>query len=699
MLAFRRNRPLLLMASTSPKETVSVADASDTLRGRFWQGIRKLISQPVLARSFAAVLIALSLTVLSHLSDIRVHGANGDLVVFLPTFAVAYFALSRFSFSLPFRHRLEWLASRWLQLRQRSPAVLDGVATVVFAVVLVALLHAIDLRLPGVDGEAVIAVSAFIVSYLVVSQITNLMVGTLVRKVHSIGAAAQGAARPTILSFVDRHLERLDHQVEAILSRSGALLDVEDVKFWTEQCFAFGKGSYDGTDSHVPSDFIRLYPSYLQAHGEMLDEHAKTSPNVRILIGPHADFRDDYIEHYEMGYSDFLDWHTEKEVKLLHLEKVRAERFRKEIGDEQSGREPLPTVDLGIWHGQYAVLFREEIEDGVSKIRLWMVFPGDDWYSQCEALIKHMTDGKDNGKSQPPARPLATAVPEIFERNLCRQWEKFVEPTKRMEKLGPFFTHVLDKHRTGSILDAAAGIGSDALWLANQGFNVTLNEIEPVYREIIEERFRSQGRPLYLFAEDWRKLPEKMGQWFTTVLVLGNSLCLLRSPEQQKQAVKAFYDVLGPGGTLVVDERNFTHFTEANVAEKIKHNPIRNFPYRGDVMYCGTTVKGCPKSIGKTDVIFRYYRNDDAFAQSIMSTEELDYSQRKALDEREIGELHLYPFGRGELGSLLVDANFQDIVVYRDFDSETPYAFAENDEWFDRDADFFVYVARKPSDG
>jgi SAM-dependent methyltransferase len=569
---------------------------------------------------------------------------------------------------------------------------------VIFTVGLVALLYAMDVHFPGIEGEAAIAIAAFVVSYLVVSQITNLMVGTLVRKIHSIGAAAHGAARATILSFVDRHLDRLDHQVEAMLSRSGALLDIEDVKFWIEECFASGKGKYDGTDSHVPSAYIRLYPTYLRAHGQMLDAHKDAPENVRILIGPHGDFRDDYIEHYEMGYRDFLDWHSEKEVKLLHLERERAERFRKDIGAERSNREPLPTVDLGIWHGQYAVLFREERDEGIAKIRLWMVFPGDDWYTQSETLIRHITDGKSNGRHHAPATSLATAVPEIFERNLCRQWEKFVDPARRMDKLGPFFSHVLDPHRTGSILDAAAGIGTDALWLADQGFNVTLNEIEPVYRDIIEDRFRSNERPLLLFGEDWRKLPAKMGQWFTAVLVLGNSLCLLRSAGQQRRALKAFYELLGPGGTLVVDERNFTHFTSADVAERIRRNPIRNFPYKGDVMYCGKGVKGCPKSIGTTDVVFRYYRDDEAFSQAMLETDELDDQQRRDLDEREIGVLHLYPFQRGELGSLLLDCGFQDVRVHRDLDWQKSYDFSGTDgDWFDGEADFFVYVATKPA--
>lgn len=115
-------------------------------------------------------------------------------------------------------------------------------------------------------------------------------------------------------------------------------------------------------------------------------------------------------------------------------------------------------------------------------------------------------------------------------------------------------------------------------------------------------------------------------------------------------------------------------------------------------MYCGTAVKGCPVKMSKTDVVFRYYQNDEAFSSSMMSTDELSEQQRKALDDREIGKLHLYPFDRGELGKLLVDCGFQDITVYRDLDWEKPYSFAGG-EWFDEETDFFVYVATKPADG
>jgi SAM-dependent methyltransferase len=650
----------------------------------------------------AAVCLAVGVVVASHVIDERFHGENGDAPVAIVAFFVSYLLvgwlldhITKKNLFPKLKHRGTTLASQWLRIREKNPTLAEGVATVLFTVLLGGVLSAVHVRIPGGGGDVILAVAALVISYLFVSQITNLMVGTLVRKVHSIGAAAQGDARATILAFVDRHLARLDTDITDILSEAGAALDVEDVKFWTEQCFAFGRGKYDGTDSHLPSDFVRLYPNYLAAHGAMLDDFPQPDDkrNCRILIGPHAAFRDDFIDRYEDGYQEFLDWHDRRKVNLLHLEREQADRLREHVSDSQHS---LPTADLAVWYGQYALLFREEPDSADAKVRLWMVFPGHPWYAQCERLIDEMLHGelRDNERQQSTALPLGEAVPEIFQRELCRQWDLFVDPKKRMERLGPFFEHVLTDDRSGAILDAAAGIGSDALWLAEQGFDVTLNEIEPLYRDIIEARF--EGRTLRLYGADWRELYGPVGRWFTTVTVLGNSICLLTAPDQQKRALLQFYEVLLPNGHLIIDERNFEHFTAPDVAARIEQNPISNFPYRGDIMYCGEEVKGCPKSIAANDVVFRYYKNDEDFHSRMMAAEELDAKLRRELDDREIGVLHLYPFRKGDLGRLLKDVGFVDITVYRDLDWTTPYEFDGTDEWFDEGADFFTYVARKP---
>jgi SAM-dependent methyltransferase len=670
---------------------------------RVLKPVRRGIARPRSIQVILAAALAIGVVVLSHAINERFRGANGDAPVAIVAFFVSYpfvgWVLSRVSKQRVFarlKRLVPLLASQWLRIREKHPARAESFATLAFTVLLGSFLRAIDVKVPGGSGDFILAVVALVISYLFVSQVTNLMVGTLVRKVHSIGAAAQGDARATILSFVDRHLARLDSEITDILSESGAALDVEDVKFWTEQCFAFGHGRYDGTDSHLPSEFVRLYPNYLAAHGTMLKSfpQPEEKPNYRILIGPHGAFRDDFIDRYDEGYRDFLEWHDHRNVKLLHLEQEQADKLRQGVSDPAH---PLPTADLAVWYGQYALLFREEPDSKDAKVRLWMVFPGHPWYSQCERLVDEMLHGelRDNERQQSTALPLGEAVPEIFQRELCSEWERFVEPSKRMEKLAPFFEQVLSQDRDGAILDAAAGIGSDALWLTNQGFNVTLNEIEPVYREIIEERFI--GRDLRLYGADWRELYGPVGRWFTAVTVLGNSICLLMATDQQRRALRQFYEVLHPDGHLIIDERNFEHFTAPDVAARIEQNPIRNFPYRGDIMYCGDNVKGCPKSIAANDVVFRYYRNDPAFYRRILTARELDQDLRRELDDREIGVLHLYPFRQGELGALLKSVGFVDITVYRDLEWTDPYKF-EDDEWFDDGADFFTYVARKPSD-
>jgi glycine/sarcosine N-methyltransferase len=660
--------------------------------------LMRVLRRRVVLQLLLAAGIAVGIVAIGHAIGVRVRGENGDAVVAIPALIAAYFLLDWVLPRLPRPRVVPRVAGTWLRIREKNPTIAEGAATIIFTALLDGLLRAAKVTVPGKAGGVVIAIAAFIVAYLFVSQITNLMVGTLVRKVHSIGAAAQGDARATILAFVDRHLDRLDDEIKDILSEKGAALDAEDVRFWTEQSFALGRGRYDGTDSHLPSAFQRLYPNYLRAHGEMLQVHPQPEdkPNYRILIGFHRDFRDDFIDSYDEGYKGFLDWHDDKKVKLYHLEREQADHIRSYISkvEDQKG---LPTSDIAIWYGQYALLFREEPGSEGATIRLWMVFPGHRWYAECVNLIDVMLHGeKPNGHVRPPAAvPLGEAVPEIFQRDLCRNWAKFVNPDKRMVKLGPFFEYVLEKDKEGGILDAAAGIGSDALWLSQRGYNVTVNEIEPVYRELIERRFGEAGRALRLFGADWRKLYETMGRWFSAVLVLGNSLCLLKSPDQQLRAVREFHDVLLPGGHLVIDERNYEHFTAGNVAGQIAANPIRNFPFKGEILYCGDEVKGCPKRIEAEDVVFRYYRNDENFQRRMEETDVLNDALRRELDKRELGVLHLYPFKKGQLGDLLVKGGFTNIKVYRDLDWTQPYDFVA-DDWFDLKADFFTYVAEKP---
>jgi hypothetical protein len=362
----------LTRAEAEPKQPVR--SLLGWVRAKLLHPLRRLLMRRRSAQVLISAALAVGLVALSHATRLRVHGQDGDAAVAIPAFLVGLPLSGWLITHIQAARLIPRFASLWLRVRAKNPARAEGIATIVFTGIIGGFLKALNVTVPGLAADLVLAAVAFIVAYLVVAQITNLMVGTLVRQVYSIGAVALGEARTTIFAFVDRRMERLRKEIMEILSDVGAPLDVEDVEFWTEDCFGLGHGRYDGTDSHLPSEFVKLYPNYLTAHGKMLEGFPPPAdkPNHRILIGSHTDFRDDFIDRYKQGYKAFLDGHDEN-VKLLHLERSDAERLLSYVAGDQG---PLPTLDFGIWYGQYALLFREESESEGSKVRLWMVFPG-----------------------------------------------------------------------------------------------------------------------------------------------------------------------------------------------------------------------------------------------------------------------------------------------------------------------------------
>ena len=678
-----------------PQEALRRLEPAEAFLRNAWSGVTTRLH--VLARrEFVQLLIgagaAYGVLAFVHTQTRRLF-QDSDFVIGGIAFVITYFVSQRIIVRVLHTRLLPRIAAWWLRMRANGPLLVDGIATGLAAVGLIGISKAFHVQVSGLGGEVPLAIAILLVSYLLVSQVTNLMVGTLVRNLYLIAASAQGPVRGTLLAFVNRHLGRLDIQIKAILSQEGAELDIAEVRFWTEQSFAFGEGRYDGTDSHLPSQFVAIYPNYLRAHGQMLSRHGTAPPNTRILIGAHDRFRDDYIDHYETGYGRFLDWHEEFNVQLWHMDRAQADRAIGIVA-ERIGGEPLPTVDVAVWYDQYALLFCESEEP--QTVHLWMVFPGDNWYDQCTELIHVIKDGLASGDETPEAMalPLKAAVPEIFHKPLCLAWESFMNPDIRMEKLGPFFDSILRPNRGGAILDAAAGIGTDGLWLAEHGYDISLNEIEPVYRRIIGEKVGRRRVPVY--THDWRHFPAQFGHFFDTMLVLGNSLCLVTSVEQQKRVMDAFYDVLRPGGRIVIDERNFAHFMDPDDVQTILRNPVRHFPYHNRVMYCGDQIRACPKTIAEDGVTFRYYASDYSFDHQLRSVEVLTPQLLEELDRREVGALRMYPFRKGQLAQILMDAGFHKVRVYADLESSSPKAVATDPNWYSADADFLTYVAEKP---
>ncbi|HWH09474.1 MAG TPA: hypothetical protein VNX21_09765, partial [Candidatus Thermoplasmatota archaeon] len=124
-----------------------------------------------------------------------------------------------------------------------------------------------------------------------------------------------------IVPFVQAHLERLHAVSLQMLKPKGTVLSLEEVNTLTELVFDHSQGVYDGTDSNVPSKYTRLYPEYLRQHADSLG--GPKERGTRILIVESGALREDAAATPD-AYREFVQWHKDHGVRLLHAEPTRA---------------------------------------------------------------------------------------------------------------------------------------------------------------------------------------------------------------------------------------------------------------------------------------------------------------------------------------------------------------------------------------
>jgi SAM-dependent methyltransferase len=174
---------------------------------------------------------------------------------------------------------------------------------------------------------------------------------------------------------------------------------------------------------------------------------------------------------------------------------------------------------------------------------------------------------------------------------------------------------------------------------------------------------------------------------FDVVLALGNSLCLVPSLDRRQRALAAFYEILRPGGVLVIDERNY-EFMRRN-RERILADPLTQWlrPVQ-DVIYPGKALVGFPTAV------------DDAKIEWSFAANTPEAANNEELRERALAfhPLDLYAFQHGELYRELGNQGFVDTVVYGDLcrlgdtsvDGMPDYEAT-------KESAFLTYVTKKPT--
>merc|ERR1712055_924773 len=159
----------------------------------------------------------------------------------------------------------------------------------------------------------------------------------------------------------------------------------------------------------------------------------------------------------------------------------------------------------------------------------------------------------------------------------AQNWLLYIgEQENRTSNYKNFLINTLKEKKCYTILDAAAGTGVDSVMLIEEmgqipAFSLTScdysDKMLKYALKVHWERRREQAFFDWTIEEgNWMTLPKDVktpGAGYDAIICMGNSFPHLIDDHgdfrDQKTCIRNFYDLLKPGGTLVIDHRNYDY--------------------------------------------------------------------------------------------------------------------------------------------
>jgi SAM-dependent methyltransferase len=115
------------------------------------------------------------------------------------------------------------------------------------------------------------------------------------------------------------------------------------------------------------------------------------------------------------------------------------------------------------------------------------------------------------------------------------------------------------------ILDAACGIGTQSLGLAQLGYRVTGSDLSPGAVARARKEAAEQGLAIDFSVADMRLVAEHHGRTFEVVIACDNSIPHLLSDAEILTALEQFYHCTTPGGLCLLSVRDYARETREGV--------------------------------------------------------------------------------------------------------------------------------------
>lgn len=194
----------------------------------------------------------------------------------------------------------------------------------------------------------------------------------------------------------------------------------------------------------------------------------------------------------------------------------------------------------------------------------------------------------------------ARGIPDQYADGKAAQvWTKYIgDQNERTGYYKEQLLKILHEHKVKTVLDAACGTGIDSVMLLLEGFQVTsCDASDKMLKYALKmrwERRKEEAFDNWVIEEgNWLNLQESAfpvpNNGFDALICMGNSFAHLPDFDGNqgghRTAIQNFYNMLRPGGILIIDHRNYDHIVAGGKA------PMKNIYYssQGNVD-CKTSV-------------------------------------------------------------------------------------------------------------
>lgn len=151
----------------------------------------------------------------------------------------------------------------------------------------------------------------------------------------------------------------------------------------------------------------------------------------------------------------------------------------------------------------------------------------------------------------------ATQYQREYSTEFANTFDEIVGWRDREENERARLVSLLHSYGARRILDAACGTGFHLSLLSQEGFDVVGTDGAEAMVAKAKVNLLERGMSVPLHVCDWQELTRCNLGHFDAVLCLGDSFAHLLTADQQLAALKQFFELLNPGGVLVLDHRNY----------------------------------------------------------------------------------------------------------------------------------------------